>query len=463
MPRRLSLRSIPRVVLLPVALAIVTLPAALLAHAHLERSSPSAREALTRAPAEIRLWFSEHPEPAFTRIQLLAVDGTQVRLGQVTAIAGDAKGIVVPVLGAMRDGAYAVVWQTAGADGHPSSGRYQFTLTLAADAALTSRFDSASAPGGHALVRVDTRPAPAPRTFTAPAVRWAELVAIIGVLGAVVIRLVVLRGVEHDARRISHGPALAGAGDAARRFGLASLVLYGLAALTRLADERGVMEAAMGAAGTADLRTLMLSTSWGNGWLVGATGAAIAAIGLLVARRVASGWTVAALGALAIAVGPALTGHASSASPRWLAVVVDAAHVAGAGVWIGALLVLVISVLPALGRSSGSGDAEALARAFHPVALTGATLVVASGLVSTWVRMPSVDALWRTDYGRLLLIKLAFVAVVGALGALNWRRVLPSLGRPDGVRRLRRSAGMELIIAGVVVALTALIVTSPLP
>ena len=59
--------------------------------------------------------------------------------------------------------------------------------------------------------------------------------------------------------------------------------------------------------------------------------------------------------------------------------------------------------------------------------------------------------------------KLVLVAVVLGLGALNYRRLAPRLGSSAGDRALRRSAAWELVVANLVLVVTAVLVrTSPL-
>src|SRR5438874_76026 len=40
------------------------------AHANLIRSEPAANAILDKAPGQVRLWFSETPEPSFSQVQL---------------------------------------------------------------------------------------------------------------------------------------------------------------------------------------------------------------------------------------------------------------------------------------------------------------------------------------------------------------------------------------------------------
>jgi hypothetical protein len=51
--------------------------------------------------------------------------------------------------------------------------------------------------------------------------------------------------------------------------------------------------------------------------------------------------------------------------------------------------------------------------------------------------------------------------VVALAGAFNWRRLAPTLGSADGVVRLRRSAGLELAVAMLVIGATAVLVATP--
>jgi copper transport protein len=257
--------------------------------------------------------------------------------------------------------------------------------------------------------------------------------------------------------------------DSARRLAQSALVLLFITGLSRFyAEARAVL--GPGRAVDASAMRTLLGTSWGTGWLIGIIGICLAAVGFTIVKRASprAGWSVAALGALAIGIAPALTGHAMATRPVGLSLITDALHVLAACAWLGTLLSLLFAALPLVrGERSreriGSGALVAsLVRAFHPVALTCAAIVIASGLIAAWLRLPTVASLWESSYGRLLLLKLAFVTIVVVLGALNWRRMMPRLGDEDSARRITRTAGAELTIAALVLAVTAVLVsTSP--
>ena len=99
---------------------------------------------------------------------------------------------------------------------------------------------------------------------------------------------------------------------------------------------------------------------------------------------------------------------------------------------------------------------------FSPVALVAAGVLVATGTVASFVHVESVGALFSTTYGRLLLTKVALVLAVMVLGAINWRRLTPRLLEAGDGDVLRRNAARELVIAQLVIVVTALLVrTSP--
>jgi putative copper export protein len=66
--------------------------------------------------------------------------------------------------------------------------------------------------------------------------------------------------------------------------------------------------------------------------------------------------------------------------------------------------------------------------------------------------------LWRAPYSRWLALKVLLFLGVLALGFLNWRRT----GRGD-TRGVRTTVARELLLAGAVVLVTAVLVNTPLP
>ena len=187
----------------------------------------------------------------------------------------------------------------------------------------------------------------------------------------------------------------------------------------------------------------------------------VALLGFLVAtsgRR--AGWWLAAVGVL---VAPLRAGFFGQ-----LDRIVNPVHQLAGGLWIGTLFMLIaLGVAPMLVAPFSTERRGALAarmvNRFSPLALGSAALLAVFGVITAWLHLKRLDALWTTPYGYALIAKLLVVAGVVALGAWNWRRQKPRLGTEAGAIALRRSATAELALAGVVLALTAVLVSLPSP
>ena len=166
-----------------------------------------------------------------------------------------------------------------------------------------------------------------------------------------------------------------------------------------------------------------------GGWILAVIGFAFAAFDLRAS------WPFAGTGVIVGSLAPLFVGQFSRA--------VNPIHRFAAGMWIGTLFVLVVV-----------GLIDRVVDTFTPLALGSFAILGASGVWTAWTHLKRIDALWTTSYGYALITKLCVVAVVLALGAFNWRRRAASL---------RRSATWELVFAGVVLIITAVLVSLPSP
>jgi len=445
-----------------VALAVLSTPALLFAHAHLLRSNPLNGETLTGPPRRLALWFSEKPELAFTSITLADTAGKTFAVGKAAAI--DSMGVMVDVTDSVPPGKYQVAWKTAAADGHATSGSFFFTV-----AAPANQGAAAADTGQVPVIRVDTvithrviansLVVPQQVTVFSTAMHWAELVALLGMIGFAIFRLAILPASEwpSDLTRI--------ASDRALRLSRGLLVLFAVTTATRGFAQADLMPGFIGSRFAA-LATLVQSTHWGFAWAIGAVGTAVVFLGLIVAGRSMSGWVTAAIGLIAICVSEALTGHSAAVSRAALAVAADVAHVLGAGGWLGGLLAVVLCGMPAaatLNVAAANERGSRLIRSYHRTATECVTIVVISALVAAWTRFPSLPSLWTTPYGWALIRKTIAVAVIVGLGIYHWRRVVIPDWTTDVRARFRRTAVAELFFGAIVLALTAVLLTRPLP
>lgn len=467
-------------VLLAVAALLVWLPQPALAHLGLQHSAPAEGAHFAEAPRELRLTFTEAVALAVTRLRLIGPNGAEVPLSPLRHDTDSTQVIVADVLGSLEGGVYRLEWQVIGRDGHPVRGTIAYVvapgatgLTDTDTAAGSPRLDGAEGQAAREGVAEaphhDPVAMPSGEFFGAESpgfvvVRALQFMALLAVIGALAFALVVLRLFgrttqdEGFVRTMRTRAAKFGAWAAALLLASALLRLY--AQSLALHGPGEVLDGALIAA-------MLRKTGWGLAWIIQVGGSLAALAGFVIARRgQSSGWTLAAIAGAVLATTPALSGHAAAADPMLLAVASDTLHVIGAAGWLGSLLfVLGVGIPCAMALETGRrGAATAeLVNAFSPTALAFATLTVVTGLFASWLHIGFSSALWTSDYGRTLLIKLAVLSVVLLTGAYNWRRVRPALGDDIGAQRIRRSATVELATAALVVLVTAVLVATPPP
>lgn len=438
------------------------------AHGKLKSSSPSAGEHLSAAPRALRLDFTERPELAMTTVRLFGPTGLPVPLAPLAQAGDSPLAVVAGIQGPLTEGTHKVDWQMAGADGHPIRGTYKFTIAPgAAGLGFSGVADTPAArptaPAHHDPVSM---PEGAGFNVGSPVyvvIRWLQFVGLLIAIGAVVFRQVVLGLLRRKAHASSSLADEMARG--AARLGHWTTGLLASVLVLRLFAQSYALHGPQSAFDPREIAPMIARTVWGHGWMVQLAGVILAGVGFHLARRSQRGWVLASVGAALLAVTPALSGHASSA-PRFtaLAVLADAIHVLGASGWLGSLFIMLLAGIPAAMRLPAPERGAAVAdvvNAFSPTALIFAAMSATTGVFAAWLHLDAVSALWRTDYGRLLLLKLTILSVVALTGAYNWLKVRPALGNAEGTRRIRRSATVELSVAVLVLAVTAILVATP--
>ncbi|HEY2970722.1 MAG TPA: copper homeostasis membrane protein CopD [Casimicrobiaceae bacterium] len=157
----------------------------------------------------------------------------------------------------------------------------------------------------------------------------------------------------------------------------------------------------------------------------------------------------------------AWAGHAAAGPPaeRGLHLTSDAVHLLAAGAWLGALPGLAF-LLGRAQRMSGvpsANTAAHLARRFSALGVVSVGALLAGGLANTWYLVGDVPALVGTDYGRLLLAKLALFAAMLTLALVNRLRLTPRLHDREALHRLRRNALLEAAAGLLVVTLVGVL------
>jgi copper resistance protein C len=112
---------------LAVASVLAIAPAPGFAHAFLDHAEPGVGSAATPAPAEIKIWFTEALEPAFSTIGVTDAQGRHVEQSKARVDAGNPMLLEVK-LAPLPPGKYTVTWRVISIDTHPTEGNFTFTV-----------------------------------------------------------------------------------------------------------------------------------------------------------------------------------------------------------------------------------------------------------------------------------------------------------------------------------------------
>lgn len=161
-----------------------------------------------------------------------------------------------------------------------------------------------------------------------------------------------------------------------------------------------------------------------------------------------SGWRAGALVlALIILIGPAWTGHAGATpgAAGEFPLAADALHLLAAGAWLGGLVPLAV-LLAAASRPKEPRRVAVTATAVQRFSLLGMVSVatlLASGIANSWYQVGTLNNLFATAYGQLVLIKIALFAAMIALACVNRFYLTPRLATVGNVRRLCQTSLAE--------------------
>ena len=417
-----------RAALAVVILCALGLPATALAHATLVSSSPGHEQRLESSPRVVRIAFDETVVLVPESLRVLDASGRSVA-GQPRLLA-DGRTIVASLRPLTRGG-YTVRWQALGRDGHVVAGVLTFGVRMKAPEATAAY--GARGPTG-----------------SENAARWLAFAALALVIGGLGFRLLVLRGPVPPAFE--------------RRFYLVTLAgaigVVEVAFIAFILRSDSVLQLPLGTFLYGDLRPIV-RTPFGTAW-VAMTLAFVLVVSLiflawLTERRYLL-WPAFAIAVL-FASGYSLSGHSASGpnASRW-SELADWIHLTAASLWAGGVVMLLVAVLTAreVARTAFVGFAR-----LAPVLIA---MLVAAGAYLSFLRLPTLDDLWTTSYGQVLLVKLGLVAVALAWGAVHHFVVEPRLGRPGVLSRLPRSLAGEAAVGMAVLLVAAILVnTAPPP
>ena len=97
-------------------------------HAFLERAQPRVGSTVKSPPSQVRVWFTEAIEPAFSTLEVVNQSGDRVDLGPARVDAVRPAVLQVP-LKPLAPGTYRVRWRVLSVDTHVTEGDFTFRVT----------------------------------------------------------------------------------------------------------------------------------------------------------------------------------------------------------------------------------------------------------------------------------------------------------------------------------------------
>ncbi|MDY7579423.1 copper resistance protein CopC [Herbaspirillum sp. RTI4] len=373
------------------------------AHASLIETQPPEAAVLDRSPAAIALHFNESVAPLV--FKLVSPDGTIQALSQ-TSVIDDGLSILLPASGV--HGTYLLSWRVVSTDGHPVGGSLTYSVGAASGSNASAISTSASTSSATLLAAIWLA-------------RFGLYVVLFAAIGAVLFRAFLSR----DTEPVSYvNPALAVGG--------------GLLILAIGAQGLDAMALAWNGLLAWDTWKTSMATAYGR--------TALLLLAALIAARIGNGRQIAkaasGLALVLLATAIAASGHAASAPPVWLARPAVFIHILMLTLWIGSLLPLWALLRPTSALSANTAPA-ALASFSNRIPWV-VFLLVASGTTLALLQIDRLDALWRSDYGRIFGIKMMLFALLLIVAAWN-RYVLTAGVRLEQSRARRRMAHAILI------------------
>ena len=429
------------------------------AHGDLARAEPVPNSTLDNPPSRVIVWFTEPVEPAFSGIQVLDVNGLKVDRDDSVVERNDPTAVSVS-LEPLPNGVYTVAWKNVSTvDGHTTRGTFVFSV---------------GAPISGDLLDVPDQPIV--QSPWEPVFKWIVLLTSLSIVGGLAFELLIWKpalSTQHDR------PALVGQ---RRRMESRSLKLILLAAGLCLVGSLGqlivqtqaVHDISLAEAIGNPLGSTLSDTDWGGLWLwrTGLLGAValIAAVAYLRGRRdVTDGGdrqrTYLLIGALAIGTGMLLVqsmgSHgAATAGIETPALFSDYLHLLASAFWVGGLVHFALGAPLVVGKLDPEDRRtffSALTPRFSTLAFLSVGTLIVTGIYSGWAQV-TVLAATNTPYGLTLVSKVALIAPLLALGAINLMWLRPRLATDDNAGRwLKRLVAGEVVLALVVLAAVAML------
>jgi copper resistance protein D len=199
-----------------------------------------------------------------------------------------------------------------------------------------------------------------------------------------------------------------------------------ITALAYLWLQAAVMSGSPLAEAGSAVSAVLTESHFGIAWTIGFTGALLATLSRLHARR---GLPLFAIGLVVWAAGKAAASHAADSGDFSVREVIHVIHLCATALWAGSVIVAALLVRH-FGRTASDAPARraAFCSGLSHLATLALVVVLVTGIYNVTQDTAQVNAsIIGTAWGRILSVKLVCVAAAVALGGWNRMAVLPDL------------------------------------
>ncbi|MGI8761956.1 MAG: copper resistance CopC/CopD family protein [Jatrophihabitantaceae bacterium] len=433
----------------------LVLAASASAHASVVSSDPLDGSRLKSAPQTVTISFDEQVRLSLGYLHVTNQSGHRVDTGAAFHPGGDGTKIASTLRLGLGDGTYTESYRVISADSHPVAGTVRFVVGTGALSIATGTSGTPPTVDASTGVAFDVA-------------RWVSYAGF-ALLGGLWLLLTVWPQ-GRDERRAR---ALVWAGWSGAALGaLAELLLQGPDAAG--SGPSGVLRWS--------LLDATLHTSYGRfhcarlvllGVLALLLGSAVQGAERRRARWEDAAWPLL----VGVAFTFSATGHPATTSPVWLSEAADVLHLCAMAAWVGGLALLLGALLP----RREPAELRSVLPVFSRVAFVAVATIAVTGTYAAWRGIGSLRAIFTTEYGLLVSLKVLLFLGLLALGNVSrqavQRRLLrlpvayamtdtvlaepPAASVTLHTERMRRSVLVEVVLAALVLAATAVLVDKP--
>jgi copper transport protein len=372
-------------------------PALSSAHAYIIKSFPADNQKLHQSPKNISIEFNEEIQPSFHDLQVIDQRGKRVDRGNERIESKNPKIIEANVKPNLPVGIYTIKWKIVSGDGHPVDGVIPFQIGS----------------GNKKTTFLNARTSGYIPHLDLIIVRWIQYISGAIYTGMLFFYLCILpkgslqsASIEKKYRKIFQFAYVL----------LFMSILMSLPLQAVIQTNRSWLE-------VWDLsifKDLITSSTFGQVWVFQFI---LTLLLVSFSFRVFAKknnrflWFAFILGNTLLVL-KAMTSHASTAENKILAITMDSLHLAASSIWIGSLIAM-IAFLPLRKKEEGKIFFRGIVHLFFPWGVFFVFIIAASGVYSSFLYTPTINSIFHTNYGKVLLGKIILFFMMLLFALLN--------------------------------------------